>query len=50
MSSPQSQNPEGDHYDQVPITRLQILADVIFAASMVFMASAFELPDTEIVD
>ena len=39
-----------DPHDRVPITRLQILADVIFAASMVFMASAFELPDTDIVD
>jgi uncharacterized membrane protein len=39
-----------DLHARVPITRLQILADVIFAASMVFMASAFELPDTDIVD
>jgi uncharacterized membrane protein len=34
----------------VPITRFQILADLIFAASMVFMASAFELPDIDLVD
>ena len=50
MSGPKSQILHEDLHDRVPITRLQVLADVIFAASMVYMASAFELPDTNVVD
>jgi uncharacterized membrane protein len=41
---------DNEMHDRVPITRLQTLADVIFALSMVYMASAFDLPDTDVVD
>ena len=46
----EDQLPDDQVHERVPITRLQILADVIFALSMVYMASAFDLPDTDIVD
>lgn len=49
MPSPEDASKTEDPHDRVPIVRVQILADVIFAASMVFMASAFDLPDTEVV-
>lgn len=49
MPAPDDAIPTEDQHDKVPIVRVQILADVIFAASMVFMASAFDLPDTDVV-
>ena len=49
MPAPEDANKTEAPHDRVPIVRVQILADVIFAASMVFMASAFDLPDTEVV-
>ena len=50
MPTLEDEIPTEEKHDRVPIVRLQILADVIFAASMVFMASAFDLPDTDVVD
>jgi len=46
----EDQTTDDEMHERVPITRLQILADVIFALSMVYMASAFDLPDTDVVD
>jgi uncharacterized membrane protein len=50
MSIQESKSATDDLDERVPITRLQILADAIFALSMVYMASAFDLPDTTVVD